>query len=284
MQKETAKMQLTLKVNGKDHRLSVRPEQTLLGVLRDDLGLTGTKQGCDDGACGTCMVTVNGAMARACRVPVEKVNGKDVLTIEGLGTSERLHPLQEAFIEADAVQCGFCTPGTIMAAKALLDRNPSPTREQIAKALGSNLCRCTGYVSILDAVARAAELAAAFNRRNPKLPSRRLNCTGGSMRAPRCSAPRSMPPISRCPACSTRRFCAARIRTPKFSKSTTAQARALPGVVAVVTARDVPGRQSLRARTQGSTRVGRRPGAPDRRCGGRGCRDFAGDSRPRRSR
>ena len=85
-------------------------------------------------------------------------NGKDVLTIEGLGTSERLHPLQEAFIEADAVQCGFCTPGTIMAAKALLDRNPAPTREQIAKALESNLCRCTGYVSILDAVTRAADL------------------------------------------------------------------------------------------------------------------------------
>src|SRR5450759_734085 len=104
MQKETAKTKLTLKVNGKSYQLLVHPDQTLLGVLRDDLGLTGTKQGCDDGACGTCTVTVNGAMARACRVPVDKVNGKDVLTIEGLATSERLHPLQEAFIAADAVQ------------------------------------------------------------------------------------------------------------------------------------------------------------------------------------
>src|SRR5450759_5805396 len=158
MQKETAKTKLTLKVNGKSYQVVVHPDQTLLGVLRDDLGLTGTKQGCDDGACGTCTVTVNGTATRACLVPVKHANGKDVLPIEGLGTSERLHPLQEAFIEADAVQCGFCTPGTIMAAKALLDRNPAPTREEIAKALGSNLCRCTGYVTILDAIARAAEL------------------------------------------------------------------------------------------------------------------------------
>src|SRR5512147_1871634 len=99
---EIEKLSLTLKVNGKEHQLSVRPRQTLLGVLRDELGLTGTKQGCDDGACGTCVVTVNGAMARACRVPVERMIGKEVVTIEGLGTAERLHPLQQAFIDADA--------------------------------------------------------------------------------------------------------------------------------------------------------------------------------------
>src|SRR3990172_9371665 len=158
MQKKIATIHLTLNVNGEQRRLLVKPAQTLLEVLRDDLGLTGTKQGCEDGTCGTCMVTVNGAMARACRVPVDRVQGKDVLTIEGLGTPERLHPLQEAFIRADAVQCGFCTPGVIMAAKALLDRNPAPPPGQIAKALGSNLCRCTGYTSILEAVARAADL------------------------------------------------------------------------------------------------------------------------------
>jgi len=136
VQKRIARIPLTLKVNGEEHQLLVRPQQTLIGVLRDDLGLTGTKQGCDDGTCGTCVVTVNGAMARACRVPIDRVQGKDVLTIEGLGTPERLHPLQEAFIKAGAVQCGFCTPGAIMAAKALLDRNPAPTRAQTAKALG----------------------------------------------------------------------------------------------------------------------------------------------------
>src|SRR5512143_74490 len=101
MREKAPKTKLTLTVNGKGYQLLVHPDQTLLGVLRDDLGLTGTKQGCDDGACGTCTVTVNGAVARACRVPVAKVDRKDVLTIEGLGSSERLHPLQEAFIEAD---------------------------------------------------------------------------------------------------------------------------------------------------------------------------------------
>ena len=156
MKQKIAEIHLTLKVNGKDYQLLVDPQQTLMGVLRDELGLTGTKQGCEDGSCGTCTVTVNGAMVRACRVPLERVQGKDVLTIEGLGTSERLHPLQEAFIRADAVQCGFCTPGVIMASKALLDRNPAPTPEQIAKALGSNLCRCTGYNSIVDAVLQAS--------------------------------------------------------------------------------------------------------------------------------
>ena len=190
MQQEIIKVPLTLKVNGKEHQLLVKPRQTLLAVLRDELGLTGTKLGCDDGACGTCTVTVNGVAARACRVPVEHVKGKDILTIEGLGTSERLHPLQEAFIEADAVQCGFCTPGTIMAAKALLDRNPAPTREEIAKALKNNLCRCTGYVS-----------------------------TDGLMRETRCSELRSMPRISLCPAWSMEQFFAALILMPTFFKS-----------------------------------------------------------------
>jgi CO/xanthine dehydrogenase Mo-binding subunit/aerobic-type carbon monoxide dehydrogenase small subunit (CoxS/CutS family) len=240
MQKEAAKIALTLKVNGKDCQLLVHPDRTLLGVLRDDLGLTGTKQGCDDGACGTCTVTVNGAMARACRVSVDKANGKDVLTIEGLGTSERLHPLQEAFIAADAVQCGFCTPGTIMAAKAFLDRNPAPTREQIAKALGSNLCRCTGYVSILDAVARAADLGRDIPSPEPQVPAqaelhRRIDARDKVRGTALYAADLTMPGMIH----------GAVLRSPHphadILHIDDSEARMLPGVVTVVTARDVPG-------------------------------------------
>ena len=240
MQKETAKTKLTLKVNGKDHQLLVNPGQTLLGVLRDDLGLTGTKQGCDDGACGTCTVTLNGAMVRACRVPVDKANGKEVLTIEGLGTSDRLHPLQEAFIAADAVQCGFCTPGTIMAAKALLDRNPAPTREQIAKALGSNLCRCTGYVSILDAVARAADPGRNIQSPEARVPAqaelyRRIDARDKVLGTALYAADLTMPGMLH----------GAVLRSPHphadILHIDDSEARALPGVMAVVTARDVPG-------------------------------------------
>ena len=244
MQNETAKTKLTLTVNGKSYQLLVHPDQNLIGVLRDDLGLTGTKQGCDDGACGTCTVTVNGAVARACRVPVAKVNGKDVLTIEGLGNAERLHPLQEAFIEADAVQCGFCTPGTIMAAKAFLDRNPAPTREQIAKALGSNLCRCTGYVSILDAVARAADLGRDMPSPVPQAPvqaelHRRIDARDKVLGTALYAADLVMPGMIH----------GAVLRSPHphadILHIDDSEARALPGVMAVVTARDVPGLNRL---------------------------------------
>ncbi|MBI3918163.1 MAG: molybdopterin-dependent oxidoreductase [Betaproteobacteria bacterium] len=231
---------MTLKVNGEAHQLLVRPQQTLMGVLRDDLGLTGTKQGCDDGTCGTCVVTVNGAMARACRVPIDRVQGKHVLTIEGLGTPERLHPLQDAFIKAGAVQCGFCTPGAIMAAKALLDRNPAPTRAQIVKALGSNLCRCTGYVSILEAVARVAELGRGVRTSEPQV---------------REEAERLEPADARDKVLGTALYAAdltmpgmlhgAVLRSPhphaEILHVDDSEARALPGVAAVVTARDVPG-------------------------------------------
>ena len=238
MKKKAATIQLTLKVNGKQHQLWVYPQQTLLGVLRDDLRLTGTKQGCDDGACGTCMVTVNGAMARACRVPVDRVQGKDVLTIEGLGTPERLHPLQEAFIRADAVQCGFCTPGVIMAAKALLDRNPAPTREQIAKALGSNLCRCTGYTSIIEAVARTADLGRGVPFPEPQVHGeahRRFGALDKVLGTALYAADLNMPGMLH----------GAVLRSPHFHAEILhiddSEARALPGVEIVVTARDVPG-------------------------------------------
>ena len=237
---ESAVLHLSLKVNGKEHRLLVKPQQTLLEVLRNDLGLTGTKEGCEDGSCGTCVVTVNGAMARACRVPVDRVNGKEVLTIEGLGTSDRLHPLQEAFIESGAVQCGFCTPGAIMAAKALLDRNPAPTRAQIAKALGSNLCRCTGYVSIMDAVGRVAALGRGIRAPEPQGRADAEAPQGGDTRdkvlgTALYAADLTMPGMLH----------AAVLRSPhphaEILHVDDSEARALPGVVAVVTGRDVPG-------------------------------------------
>ncbi|MEK7875670.1 MAG: molybdopterin cofactor-binding domain-containing protein, partial [Pseudomonadota bacterium] len=238
MQKKLAEIHLALKVNGKDHQLLVDPQQTLMGVLRDELGLTGTKQGCDDGTCGTCMVTVNGAMARACRVEVDRVQGKDVLTIEGLGTPERLHPLQEAFIKFDAVQCGFCTPGMIMAAKALLDRNPSPTRAQIVKALGSNLCRCTGYNSILDAVARVADLGRGVPSTEPQVCGevhRRIDAQDKVLGTALYAADLAMPGMLH----------GAVLRSPhphaEILDIDDSEARALPGVAAVVTARNVPG-------------------------------------------
>lgn len=129
-----SKVSISVTVNGKRSEHLVSPTFTLLEVLRDELGLTGAKRGREDGTCGTCTVIVNGAMARACRVPLDRADGNEVLTIEGMGSADKLHPLQEAFIEVDAVQCGFRTPGMIMASKALLDRNDSPDRGQMAQS------------------------------------------------------------------------------------------------------------------------------------------------------
>ncbi|MCC7107030.1 MAG: molybdopterin-dependent oxidoreductase [Chloroflexi bacterium] len=229
---------LTMTVNGQERQLTARPGQTLLEVLREDLRLTGTKQGCDDGTCGACTVTVNGAMARACRIPVEKARGKEILTIEGLGDATRLHPLQEAFIQADAVQCGFCTPGAIIAAKALLDRNPAPSREQIAKALGSNLCRCTGYTSIIDAVSLAASSGngvACAELAEHGASQQRFDSRDKVLGAALYAADLVMPGMLH----------AAILRSPhshaEILEIDASEARALEGVEAVVTARDIPG-------------------------------------------
>jgi CO/xanthine dehydrogenase Mo-binding subunit/aerobic-type carbon monoxide dehydrogenase small subunit (CoxS/CutS family) len=143
-------------VNSRPARTAAAGKTPLIRVLRDELRLTGTKLGCDDGRCGTCMVLVDGRVARACQTPVEDVAGRHLLTIEGLGTHDHLHPLQQAFVELGATQCGFCTSGMIMAAKAFLDANPRPTRAAMVKALGANYCRCTGYTAIFEAVERAA--------------------------------------------------------------------------------------------------------------------------------
>ena len=147
---------ITLSVNGKTHRLDVEPETPLLYVLRDDLALHGPKFGCGLAQCGACTVLLDGAVARSCVVPVSRAVGKKVVTLEGLGSSETPHPVQRAFIEEQAAQCGYCVNGMIMTAKAFLDRTPAPTDRQIRQALAENLCRCGTHQRILAAVKRAA--------------------------------------------------------------------------------------------------------------------------------
>ncbi len=148
-------VEIELTVNGNLTKLRVRPNETLLDVLRSRLKLTGSKRGCNRGECGACTVLMNGRPVNSCLILAPKAGGKEILTIEGLGSPGRLHPLQEAFIENNAVQCGFCTPGMIISAKALMDKNPSPTREEVRKAISGNLCRCTGYLPIIDAILEA---------------------------------------------------------------------------------------------------------------------------------
>jgi carbon-monoxide dehydrogenase small subunit len=128
----------------------------VVDLLREDLGLTGTKEGCGNGECGACTVLVDGETRLACLMPAARIDGCDLVTIEGIGSEDAPHPVQQAFLECGAVQCGYCTPGMVLAAVALLRRNPDPTREEIRTALSGNLCRCTGYVKIVDAVTTAA--------------------------------------------------------------------------------------------------------------------------------
>jgi len=151
-------------LNGDPIELGVRHEETLIQVLRERLGLTGTKQGCDLGDCGSCTVLLDGEPVLSCLILAADAEGHTVVTIEGLAEGEELHPVQRAFHEAGAIQCGFCTPGMVLAAKALLDRNPTPTESEIRHALSGNLCRCTGYVKIVCAVQRAADAFLASAR------------------------------------------------------------------------------------------------------------------------
>lgn len=150
------KQVIELKVNGYLFEVAVKPEERLIDVLRDHLGMTGTKRGCGKGQCGSCTVLIDGEASKSCLIKAEKTQGKDITTIEGLGKEGRLDLVQKAFVEYGAVQCGYCTPGMIMTAKSLLQKNPAPTREEIKKALAGNLCRCTGYVKIIEAVEAAA--------------------------------------------------------------------------------------------------------------------------------
>ncbi|MHC4641303.1 MAG: (2Fe-2S)-binding protein [Planctomycetota bacterium] len=148
---------VSFKLNGKPTNLAVDSERMLLWILRTELGLTGTKYGCGAGLCGSCTVIVDNKAVRSCRLPVKAVEGKEVLTIEGLAGNGKLHPIQQAFVKHDALQCGFCTPGMILNAYSLLLRNSRPTREDIIRGMEGNLCRCGAHTRIIDAIQSAAE-------------------------------------------------------------------------------------------------------------------------------
>lgn len=156
-EKQAARHSVQLTVNGEVHELFVESKRTLLDVLREDLDLTGTKKGCDGGQCGACTVLIEGKPVNACMVLAAEANGEQILTIEGLAEGENLHPLQESFIRNGAVQCGYCTPGMILSAKALLDGNSSPSELEIKQAISGNFCRCTGYKRIVEAIKFAAK-------------------------------------------------------------------------------------------------------------------------------
>ncbi len=152
---QTVKINLT--VNKKKYTVNVPPLKSLLKVLRDNLGLMGTKIGCGKGECGACTVLIDGQPVTSCLIPVIQAENKEIITIEGIGSEDKLHPIQEAFVEEGAVQCGFCTPGMIVSSYALLNKNSNPTNDEIKEAISGNLCRCTGYTKIIQAVKKASK-------------------------------------------------------------------------------------------------------------------------------
>ena len=155
------KQTIELRVNGQTYEIEISPRRTLLEVLRGQLNLMGTKESCGEGHCGVCTVIIDGEAANSCLMLAVEAQGTEILTIEGLSEGGDLHPIQEAFVTHGGVQCGFCTPGMIMASKVLLERNPDPTHEEIKEALSGHLCRCTGYLQIIEAVRAAAEKMAS---------------------------------------------------------------------------------------------------------------------------
>ncbi len=150
-------MQISFTINGEKRNVETDPDTRLLDLIRNDLGLTGAKEGCGKGECGACTVIMNGRLVASCLVLAPQADGAEITTVEGLSTGDELHPVQQAFIESGAVQCGFCTPGMVLAGKKLLDENPDPTEEEIRRGLSGNLCRCTGYEKIIEAVKIAAK-------------------------------------------------------------------------------------------------------------------------------
>jgi carbon-monoxide dehydrogenase small subunit len=147
------KKPIRVRVNGTEHNLDILPDRMLLDMLREDMELTGTKRGCGSGGCGACSVLMDGKLVNSCLIPALKADGREILTVEGLAEGDKLHPIQRAFLEKGAVQCGFCTPGMLLAAKSLLDEIPNPSKEEIKLAISGNLCRCTGYTKIIEAIA-----------------------------------------------------------------------------------------------------------------------------------
>jgi carbon-monoxide dehydrogenase small subunit len=151
------KQLVKIRVNSIEYRVSVSTDRMLLDLLREDLGLTGTKKGCEEGECGACTIIMNGKAVLSCLIPALKADGAEILTVEGMVIENRLHLLQQAFWEAGAVQCGYCTPGMLLSAKALLDENPEPLIEEVKEAISGNLCRCTGYSKIIRAIQMASD-------------------------------------------------------------------------------------------------------------------------------
>jgi aerobic carbon-monoxide dehydrogenase small subunit len=154
---ETDRVPIDIEVNGGHYRLGVNVSALLIDILRDELGLKGTKRGCDQGQCGACTVLLDGLPVLSCILLAVQADGKKITTIEGVASGEKLHPIQEAFVEEGAAQCGFCTPGMVLSAKALLDDNKAPSDHEIRRAISGNLCRCTGYTKIIRAVKKAAQ-------------------------------------------------------------------------------------------------------------------------------
>ncbi|MCX5832746.1 MAG: molybdopterin-dependent oxidoreductase [Deltaproteobacteria bacterium] len=240
--------EITINVNGVPKRIVVDPQKTLLNVIREDLHLTGTKAGCSAGHCGTCAVIADGEVIMSCRYPIEKARDKEIITIEGIGTMEKPHPIQLAFAANGSVQCGFCTPGMIIRAKALLDKNPKPTRDDIKQAIQPHLCRCTGYEKILAAI----ETAAAFLRKEIKsvIPKVSKKIIGAEV-ARRDSLAKATGttlyaddfPIDNCAYMKV-------VRSPhhhaKIVSIDSSEALAMPGVLAVFTADDVKGTNILK--------------------------------------
>jgi len=238
---------IVLKVNGIDRQVEVGPDTTLLRVLRDELRLTGTKEGCGQGHCGACTVIVNGRAVRACVTKAARLDGARVETIEGLARDGELHPLQRAFIAQGAVQCGFCTPGMIMAAKALLDANPQPTRGEVVKALQPNLCRCTGYASIVRAIEQAARELQGEEPPSPPIPPTKppLRVVGHAMPRPDARAKATGEAIYAADLCFDDMLHAKVLRSryphARVLRVEASRARGLLGVAAVLTAEDIPG-------------------------------------------
>jgi carbon-monoxide dehydrogenase small subunit len=166
------RISITLTVNGRKHSLEVAPNEILLNVLRDRLGLMGTKYGCGIGECGACTVLLNGKAVLSCQLLAFTADGRDIVTIEGLERNGSLDPLQEAFVEEGAIQCGFCTPAMLLSAKALLDEHPNPTDDDIREAIRGNICRCTGYVNIVRAIKSGAQKIEAAKAKSSKIKER----------------------------------------------------------------------------------------------------------------
>lgn len=249
--KETCMKKVNLRINGHPVQVAADNSYVLLDLVRETMGLTGTKQSCDrKGQCGACTVIVNGKAVLSCLTKVSGLNGAEVITVEGLGTPENPHLIQEAFVLAGAVQCGFCTPGMIMAAKALLDKNPNPSREEIKTALRRNLCRCTGYTKIIEAV----ELAGRFLRGETTPDAVRPAADTDALRT---NHPR---PSGLSKACGTAQFTAdiripgalelVALRSPhphaRILSIDPSQALNMPGVTGVMTAKDIEGTNRLK--------------------------------------